>query len=96
MAQLTLSQGKAGGVRVRIVVATGRAEPMNPKEITLHLEKPDAGIEPISRQARKVETDEWEVASLALPVAGAWKAKVDILVDDFEEVSLEGTMTVGH
>jgi copper transport protein len=96
MAQLTLSQGGAGGTRVRIVIATGQAEPMNPKEITLHLEKPDAGIEPISRQARKVGTDGWEVASLALPVAGAWKVKVDILVDDFEKVSLEGTMTVGH
>jgi copper transport protein len=94
MAQVTMSLGRVGPTRARIVVATGRAEAIDAKEVTLRLARPDAGIEPILRKARKAGPGAWEVDSVVLPLAGTWKATVDVLIDDFEKVSLEGTLTV--
>lgn len=94
MAQVTLSPGRVGAARARIVVASGRAEPVDPKEVTLVLSKPDAGIEPIERRARKADRGGWEADGLTLPVAGPWRLKVEILINDFEKTSLEGSITI--
>ena len=93
MAQVTLSPGRPGAVRARIVVASGRAAPVDPKEVTLVLSKTDAGIGPVERQARRAERS-WEVDGLVLPLAGPWQVKVEILVNDFEKASLEGNVTL--
>ena len=93
MAQVTLSPGRPGAVRARIVLASGRAAPVDPKEVTLVLSKPDAGIGPLERQARRAERG-WEVDGLVLPLAGPWQVKVEILVNDFEKASLEGSVTL--
>jgi len=93
MAQVTLSPGRPGAIQARIVVASGRAAPVDPKEVTLVLSKPDAGIGPIERQARRAERG-WEVDGLVLPLAGPWQVKVEILVNDFEKASLEGSVTL--
>jgi len=94
MAQVTLSPGRAGVTRARIVVASGRADAISPKEVTLILAKPEAGIEAIARPARHDGRQGWLVDGLVVPLAGAWQVKVDILVDDFEKASLEGSIMV--
>jgi copper transport protein len=94
MAQVTLSPGRVGAAQARIVVASGRAEPISPKEVTLVLARPETGIEAIARPARQDGRQGWLVDGLVVPQAGAWQVKVDILVDDFEKASLEGSITV--
>lgn len=94
MAQVTLSPGRAGAVQARIVIASGNAEKIVPKEVSLILAKPDEGIEPIKRRARKAERDGWEVDTLVLVSAGVWQTKVEILIDDFEKASLAGEIVV--
>jgi copper transport protein len=94
MAQVTLSPGRAGATRARIVVASGRAEPIHPKEVTLVLAKPDAGIEAITRLARQEGHQGWQVDGLVLPQAGTWQVRLGILVDDFEKASLEGSIGI--
>lgn len=93
MAQVTLSPGRVGTVRARVVIASGRAAPVDPKEVTLVLSRPDAGIGPLERQAQRVERG-WEVDGLVLPLAGPWQLRVEILVSDFEKASLEGSITL--
>ena len=93
MAQVTLSPGRPGATRAKIVLATGRAEPVTSKEVTLVLSKPDSGIEPLERRARRT-AGEWQVDGLVMPLAGPWQVRVEILVNDFEKVSLEGTLTL--
>lgn len=95
MAQVTLSPGRAGANRARIVIASGRAEPVEPKEVTLILAKPDAGIEALERQAQREGRKGWKADNLVLPLAGSWQVRVDILVTDFEKTSLEGSITIG-
>ncbi|WP_262268341.1 copper resistance CopC/CopD family protein [Microvirga yunnanensis] len=94
MAQVTLLSGRASATRARIVVASGRAEPVRPKEVTLILAKPDVGIEPIARQAQNMGRDGWQVDGLVLPMAGPWQIRVEILINDFEKASLAGTLTI--
>jgi copper transport protein len=94
MAQVTLSPGRAGATRARIVVASGRAEPITPKEVTLVLAKPEAGIEAIMRPARQDGRQGWQVDGLVLPQAGTWQVRLGILVDDFEKASLEGSISI--
>lgn len=93
MAQGTLSAAHLGATSARLAIATGRAEPMEPKEVRLSLAKPDDGIERIERGARRTGSA-WLVEGLALPVPGPWQVKVDILVDDFETTRLEGTIVL--
>lgn len=93
MAQVTLSAGHFGATNARLAIVSGRAEPMEPKEVRLSLAKPDEGIERLERGARRTGTA-WLVEGLALPVPGLWQLKVDILVDDFETTRLEGTIVV--
>ena len=93
MAQVTLSPGRPGASRARIVIASGRGEPVDPKEVTLVLSKPDAGIGPVQREARRAERG-WAVDGLVLPLVGPWQVKVEILVNDFEKTSLEGSVTL--
>jgi copper transport protein len=92
MAQVTLSPGRAGVTRASVVVA-GQAGPIDPKEVTLVLAKPEAGIEPLERRARKSGRS-WEAEGLHLPLPGSWQVKVDILVNDFEKATLEGSIVV--
>ncbi|SEG50475.1 copper resistance CopC/CopD family protein [Bosea lathyri] len=91
MAQVTLSRGHADGMQARLSIATGRGETIEPKEVRLSLARPDAGIEPLQREARRAGSA-WLIEGLALPVPGHWQVKVDILVDDFETVRLEGSI----
>lgn len=94
MAQVTLLPGRAGPTRARIAVASARAEAVNPMEVTLVLSKPDAGIGPIERPARKAGREGWHVDDLVLPLPGTWQVRVEILVNDFEKVDLEGTIAL--
>jgi copper transport protein len=84
----------ASPARARIVIASGHAEPIAPKEVTISLAKPDAGIEPLERRALKAARSHWEVDGLVLPLAGIWQVRLGILVSDFETADLDGTITV--
>jgi copper transport protein len=93
MADLKLTPGRAGRSDATIVVMRGDFSPLVPKEVTLVLANPAAGIEPIRRGA--VLRDEiWRVDGLTLPVAGNWQVRIDVLVGDFEKVMLEDALMI--
>jgi copper transport protein len=58
-------------------------------EPTLTLSNPERGIGPIKRAARKSAHGQWQVQGVAIPVAGRWTVRLDVLVSDFEVVSLD-------
>ena len=94
MAELTIAPGQAGPVSASVHVMTGEFGPMEPKEVTLALANPAAGIEPIRRPMAKDEEGRWRVESLVLPVPGAWSVEIDILISDFEITTLEGEVSI--
>jgi copper transport protein len=93
MAEVTVTPGRAGPVAVSVFVMDGAFDPLPAKEVTLVLSNPAAGIEPIRRPAKLVDSA-WRVDELALPLGGRWTVRLDILVSDFEMVKLEGEMAI--
>ncbi len=94
MADLTLTPGKAGPVSASIMLMTGDFGPLDPKEVTLVLSRPEAGIEPLKRAATKPGDGTWRVDGLVIPFPGRWTVRLDILVSDFEMVKLEGPIDI--
>ena len=94
MADLSITPGHAGPVAASIVIMTGDFGPLDAKEVTLVLSKPDSGIEPLKRPATKPGDGSWRVDNLVIPVPGRWTARVDILVSDFEIVKIEAPIDI--
>ncbi|MDN5928175.1 MAG: copper resistance CopC/CopD family protein [Hyphomicrobiales bacterium] len=94
MASVTVSPGRAGTVSVSAFVVGGDLAPLDAREVTLSFSMPSAGIEPIRREARKLDQGQWRVDGLRLPVAGQWDVSVDILISDFESVTLKSEITL--
>ncbi|WP_254634268.1 copper resistance CopC/CopD family protein [Mesorhizobium sp. GbtcB19] len=94
MADLSITPGHAGQVAASVVIMTGDFGPLDAKEVTLVLSKPDSGIEPIRRPARKPGDGTWRVDNLVIPIPGRWNARLDILVSDFEMMKIEAPIDI--
>ncbi|WVT75671.1 copper resistance CopC/CopD family protein (plasmid) [Sinorhizobium chiapasense] len=86
--------GRVGEVDVSITVLTSELEPLAAKEMTLILAKLDAGIEPFKRAAVRRGEADWVIDRMAIPLPGLWQVRVDILVSDFEKVTLSGEISI--
>ncbi|WP_414471001.1 copper resistance CopC/CopD family protein [Microvirga sp. M2] len=94
MVELTLSPSRAGPVQASMTLTTGDFAPLDPKEVTLTLARPAAGIEPITRAARRDGDGSWHVDNLIIPQPGRWQIRVDALVTDFDKAALEGEVEI--
>jgi copper transport protein len=89
MADVTFEPGRAGIVQASIVLMSGDFGSLDAKEVRLTLENKAAGIEAISRPATKGADAIWRVPQLPIPSGGRWTVQVEILVNDFEKITLE-------
>ncbi|RWL46856.1 MAG: copper resistance protein CopC [Mesorhizobium sp.] len=94
MADLSITPGHAGEVAASMVIMTGDFGPLDAKQVTLVLSKPDSGIEPIKRPATKPGDGTWRVDNLVIPIPGRWNARLDILVSDSEVVKIEAPIDI--
>jgi len=94
MADLSITPGHAGTVSASMIIMTGDFGPLDAKEVTLVLSKPDSGIEPLKRAASKPGDGSWRVDNLVIPVPGRWTVRIDILVSDFEMVKIEAPVDI--
>jgi len=89
MADLTVESAGVAGRRIAVTVLDGQFAPLPAKEVTLLLAKPEAGIEPLRMPATQVEGARWRIDHVQLPALGSWHVRVEILVSDFEKITLE-------
>lgn len=94
MADLSITPGHAGPVAASMIIMTGDFGPLDAKQVTLVLSKPDSGIEPMKRAATKPGDGSWRVDNLVIPVPGRWNVRIDILVSDFEMVKIEAPVDI--
>lgn len=94
MADINVTPGRAGPVTITASLLDGEFGPLAAKELRLALSRPEAGIEPIERQATKQADGSWRVDDLTLPVAGRWTVELEILVSDFEMTRLKETVEI--
>ena len=89
MADIKVERSADGARIFLIAILNGQFGPLDAKEVTLILRKPDAGIEALRFPATHVEAAVWRVNGVRLPLPGRWRAQLDILVNDFEKITIE-------
>jgi copper transport protein len=89
MAQVEIEPVRARGANVLVQVSNGELEPLAAKELSFILSNPAAGIEPMRREAVSEGDVTWRIDDLRVPLAGRWHVQVEILINDFEKVTLE-------
>jgi copper transport protein len=89
MAELRIVPGRAG-INTMTIKLIGPSA----KAIRVSIENENAGIGPIRREAVRTENNAWTVQELTIPVAGHWRLRLDVLVNDFESVTLENAVRV--
>jgi copper transport protein len=94
MAEITFAPGRAGPTAATLSLMSGDLGALDLKEVTVTLANPGAGIEPMERKAVRMPDGQWRAEGLVLPVAGRWQVRVDVLVSDFEKMTLEDTVEV--
>ena len=87
---LTLSPGRAGDNDLTLDLSPGQGAPADPQEVDVLLSAP--GIEPIVRKAERVAAGQYRARGLPLWVAGPWRVRVGLLVDDFTKLQLEADL----
>ncbi|QLH73908.1 copper resistance protein CopC/CopD [Rhodopseudomonas palustris] len=93
-ATVTLAPARAGPVEIEVLLLqTAEEAPLAAQALTVTLAKPDAGIEPLSAEARKTADGPWR-ARLTAPVPGKWTLMLGILISDFEKVNLEAPIVI--
>jgi copper transport protein len=94
MAEIAIEREGGQGARANVLVLDGAFQPLTAKEVTLVLANAAAGIEPLRRSAAHAGASNWRIDDLSVPVAGRWNVRVEILVSDFDKVSVEDTVTL--
>jgi copper transport protein len=89
MVQVLVSPGRAGIDTFVLQVMSGDMSPLEAKEVTLVLSLPERGIEPMERKAVRGADGNWSARDVPIPFAGRWRVRVDVLVSEFEKVTLE-------
>jgi copper transport protein len=92
MADITVTPGRAGPNDLAIVLQTGSFTPFVAQEVNVSFAAKAAGIAAIIRKARRGDDGVWRADALPLVIPGLWQVTLDVLVNDFEQVTLEDTM----
>jgi copper transport protein len=94
MAEIEIERPRGEPARARVLVLDAAFQPIAVKELSLMLANPAAGIEALRLNAAPAGAGQWRIEDLRIPVAGRWTLRVDILVGDFEKVTLEDAVTL--
>jgi copper transport protein len=86
MAELHIVPGKVGANSMTIEIIGAPA-----KAVNVSIRNDSAKIEPIRREAMRTNHQTWTVPELQIPVSGHWMLRLDVLVSDFESVTLESS-----
>ncbi|GLH75885.1 copper-binding protein [Bradyrhizobium sp. SSBR45G] len=89
MFQVLVFPGRVGVDRFLLQLMTADGIRLSAKEATLTLEMPAGGIGPIERKAVLGPDGDWQVGDVPLPLAGRWHLRIDALVGDFDQISLD-------
>jgi copper transport protein len=94
MFQVLVSPGEVGTDSFVLQLMRGDASPLAAKQATLTLSLPERGIEPLERQATLGADGFWSVRDVPIPYPGRWHLRIDALVTDFEQITLQDDFDV--
>ncbi len=88
MADISLTPGRAGPIRIDIILLNGEFGPLPAKELRAAFSNKAVGIEAIEQPAVLGADGIWRIDRLTLPVPGRWTVELEILISDFEMIRL--------
>jgi len=92
-AQIEVSPAQAGRNTIRVKLSRGNGD-LHPKEAWLELSLPERGTAPIRRPLMWDASGYWVHTGPEFSVRGHWTARVEILLGDFDQVSLSTTIVI--
>jgi len=96
MVNLQLTPGRAGPVSITASIRGGASAALDARQVSYTLANSTVGIEALHAQASQVSPGVWRADGVLIPTAGRWTVRVTILIDEFTQVSLQGTVTLDH
>jgi copper transport protein len=94
MFQVLISPGKVGQDDFVLQLMNGDGTPLQTKEARLILSLPGRGVADIEHAAVLGPDGYWHVSKAPLPLPGRWHMRIDALVSDFDEISLEDDIDI--
>jgi copper transport protein len=94
MFQVLVSPAKVGSDSFVVQLMNGDASPLSAKAATLTLSLPELGIEPLERKATLGADGYWHLRDVPIPHPGRWHLRIDTLVTDFQQITLEDDFDV--
>ena len=95
MFQVLVSPGRVGLDNFLLQLMNADGARLRAAEATLTLTLPAAGLGPIERKAARGADGDWHVRDVPLPLSGRWHLRIDALVSDFDQITLEDEFEVG-
>lgn len=80
-----VAPARPGPNDIRVTLTTSDGQPVRPIELHVAVGQPEAGIEPLQREAEP-NGPSYGVARIVLPAAGAWRIQVEALISDFSKI----------
>jgi len=93
MANVTVSPGVAGPVKITIQLETVDERPLQAKAVSVRLSSTKTGAKAQTIAATKTGDHEWQVQT-SLPVQGRWMLGLGILISDTDKVDVEAPILV--
>jgi copper transport protein len=90
---LTVAPSQPGVNTLDLAITSGD-KPREVLEVTLHLARPDLGIQEITRSMQHVGPGRYRLMGPELALAGPWRIRIGLLVSDFERQSAQVLVSV--
>ncbi|QEA12649.1 copper resistance protein CopC [Comamonas flocculans] len=94
MAELRLSPARVGPVSITAAIDDGASDALAAQAVQFTLSNPAAGIASLRADAQPLSDGRWRAPAVLVPVAGLWDVRVDILLDEFTQLSLQGSVRI--
>ena len=95
MAELEMTPQPDGTADIRVSILTPEFDPMQPRSVSLGLRNTLRGIEPLKYGLTNAADGTWAARNLPLSDIAGWSVDVQVLIDDFNLVHLEGDLPAG-
>jgi copper transport protein len=89
-----LSPGRAGPNRMTVRLSDAAGRIFEPREVTIEMALPSSGVGGMRRRLALVAPGTFTHEGTELAVAGNWAIRLEILINDFKMVALEGDWTI--
>jgi copper transport protein len=96
MAFINVDPAAAGRNRLDVRLSNDNGQPFSPLEASVELSNEIAGIEPMRRRLEKSGDGHYALTGPDFAIGGSWRVKIDVLVNDYEQLSFAAAIPIAR